>query len=124
MGQSAIKRVYGIAKPAAYWETIRERLDVSLAANVVMNYLKGDESIPLARANLAWKVVEKQLPSLQAIAVEVTHKTADSMESLQDRAAKLGLSSDALFAQVIDTTEKIDSVQDVIEAAPTRELDE
>ena len=111
-------RMNGYAKPPAFWEAVRDRIDVSTAVTVVNEYLNG-EDVAYARAALAWKVVEKQLPSIQAIAVEVTHKTADSLESLNDRAVRLGLDPSTLFSQVTDTTEKIDSVQDTLEGPHT-----
>ena len=115
----------GVAKPAAYWETIRDRIDTGKAVKVVNGVIKGDADITSLQADMAWKVVSVQLPRLAAISVEVSHKQAVSIDDLRNRAEALGVDPSQLLTQAIDSTaEKVESVQDKLDTPLPRDVAE
>ena len=120
----AVRTNNGNAKPVAYWETMRERLNAGLAVQVVNGVIEGDSAVTPVQANMAWKVVDKLLPSLAAISVEVSHKQAVSIDDLRNRAEALGVDPATLLTQAIDSTaEKVESVQDKLDTPIPRDSD-
>ena len=106
----AVRNNGGLAKPPAYWETMRDRLNAGHAVTVVNKVIDGDVAITAIQSDMAWKVVAKMLPSIQAISVEVSHRQATSIDDLRNRAEALGVDPATLLSQVIDSTaEKVDS---------------
>jgi hypothetical protein len=84
------------ARPPAYWETIRDRIKCGKAVDVVNQALNGDV-LPTQQLNTAIFIINKMLPSLQAIAVQVEHKVAASKEDLIARALARGIDPAILF---------------------------
>jgi hypothetical protein len=107
MTQSVVKRGNGMERPAAYWETIRDRIDTGSAVTVINRVVRGKQyrkkAITPMQAQMAWNVVRQQLPTMAAIAVEVSHRTATNLSDLEDRAAALGIDSNALLGQPIES---------------------
>ena len=100
----------GVAKPQAYWEVIQERINSGMAVKVVNRVIEGNLQVTPLQADMAWKVINKLLPSIQAISVEVSHRQATSIDDLRNRAEALGVDPATLLSQVIDSTaEKVDS---------------
>ena len=62
-------------RPQAYWETIRDRIDTATAVGVLNKLIKGKQykskDITVMQATMAWNIVNKMLPSLQAVALRV-----------------------------------------------------
>jgi hypothetical protein len=119
MGQSVNKRINGVTKPAAYWETIRDRIDTGAAVTVLNSVVTGDtyreKPVTAIQATMAWNIVQKLLPSMAAIQVEVSHRTAATLSSLTDRAAALGIDHTALLGQPIESIgETVSSVPDKV----------
>ena len=114
----------GAVKPLAYWETIRDRLEAGNAVKVVNGAIVGDTTLLPSQIEIAWKVINKLLPSIQAISVEVSHKQAVSIDDLRHRAEALGVDPSQLLTQAIDSTaEKVDSVQDKLDTPIPRDSD-
>lgn len=57
-------------RPDAYWETLRERINAGKAVNVINKALKEQDVKPHALSTAIF-VINKLLPSLQAVAVQV-----------------------------------------------------
>ena len=107
----AIRSNHGTAQPSAYWETLRERICSGKAVQVVNGVIEGDTSVTPLQADMAWKVINKLLPSIAAVSVEVSHKQAVSIDDLRNRAEALGVDPSQLLTQAIDSTaEKVDSI--------------
>jgi hypothetical protein len=113
------------ARLPAYWETIRDRIEAGKAIKVVNQALNGDV-LPAQQLNTAIFVINKMLPSLQAVAVEVTHKSAASKEDLEARALAAGIDPATLFSipatRPSITLEKTDSPADSLEAPPPPDM--
>ena len=99
------------ARPSAYWETIRDRIESGKAVKVINQALNGDV-LPAQQLNTAIFVVNKMLPSLQAVAVQVEHKVATSWEDIQAQALAVGLDPSLLLDMPSITQEKTDSPAD------------
>ena len=115
------------AKPQAYWETLRERIDAGKAVGVLNRVVDG-EVMPVMQATMAWNVVNKLLPSLQAVAINVTDHTSTNVGELLTQAAALGISPDQLFStpetNSLITQEKVDSVSDDSDGGHPPDVDE
>lgn len=61
-----------ITKIGSYWETIRERLHAAEAVKVINKSL-GGEPLPAQQLASAIFVVNKLIPNLQAVSVQVQH---------------------------------------------------
>ena len=85
------------ARPLAYWETIRDRIECGKAVDVLNQALKGDE-LPTQQVNTALFVVNKMLPSLQAVAVQVEHRVAASWAEIQAKALEAGIDPESLLS--------------------------
>ena len=99
------------ARPSAYWETIRDRIESGKAVKVINQALNGDV-LPAQQLNTAIFVVNKMLPSLQAVAVQIEHKAAASWEDIQAQALAVGLDPSMLLDMPSVTQEKTDSSVD------------
>jgi hypothetical protein len=103
----------GVAKPQSYWDTIRERIDCAMAVDVVNKVMRG-ETVAEQRARYSFAVLNKLLPSMQAIAVQVEHKVAPNRDDLIARALSRGIDPAILFAnhqaKPLITQDKLDSV--------------
>jgi hypothetical protein len=110
MAQTSVTRA-GIAKPPAYWESIRDRIDTGQAATNVNRMARGEE-LPSQVERVSLFIINKMLPSLQAVAVEVTHRSAASMHDLTDRATRLGLDPAALLGDSTLLVTSDDTVQE------------
>jgi hypothetical protein len=104
MGQNV--RLAQVEKPKAYWETIRERIDTAIAATNI-NKMANGEVLPAQQERISLFIVNKMLPNLQAVAVEITHKSAASMDDLTQRAEALGLDPALLLGRVIEGTAEV-----------------
>ena len=114
----------GAVKPLAYWETIRDRLEAGNAVKVVNGAIVGDTTLLPSQIEIAWRVINKLLPSIAAVSVEVSHKQAVSIDDLRNRAEALGVDPATLLTQAIDSTaEKVDSVQDKLDTPIPRDSD-
>jgi hypothetical protein len=100
------------ARPPAYWETLRERVAAGKAVEVLNSVLETDEKVSAQKVAVAMFYVNKLLPSMQAIAVQVEHKVSASMPDLTARALAAGLDPEALFYSKPLTQEKSDSPAD------------
>ena len=113
------------ARPSAYWETIRDRIECGKAVDVVNQTLNGDV-LPAQQLNAAIFVINKMLPSLQAVAVQVEHKVAASWEDIQAQALAVGLDPELLFSTPATkpsiTQEKTDSPVNASEAPPPPDM--
>ena len=115
------------ARPPAYWETIRDRIEAGKAIKVINQALNGDV-LPAQQLNTAIFVINKMMPSLQAIAVQVEHKVAVSKDDLITQARAAGIDPALLFGTPATkpsiTQEKTDSPADSLEGAPPPEIEE
>jgi hypothetical protein len=102
-------------RPAAYRNQLSDRIKAGKAVKV-LNRVLGGEVLPTQQVNVAMFVINKLVPSMQAIAVQVEHKVAASREDLIARALARGIDPDMLFRnhQAIPsiTGEKTDSPAD------------
>jgi hypothetical protein len=119
MGQTA-RTSNGVAKPVSYWKTLQERMKAGEAVDVLNRAVMG-EDIPSKQLNTSMFYVNKLLPSMQAIAVQVEHKVSASMPDLTARALAAGLDPAVLFhGKRSITQEKKDSLVDDSEAPNPR----
>ena len=106
---------YSKERPPAYWETIRDRIESGKAIKVINQALNGDD-LPAQQLNTAIFVINKMVPSLQAVAVKVEHKAAASWEDIQAKARALGIDPATLIStpatKATITQEKTDSPAD------------
>ena len=89
MPQTSITR-QGKAKPPAYWETIRDRIDAAKAVEVLNDVIRG-KKVPEQQARYSFATINKLLPSMQAVAVQVEHKVAASWADIQAKALESGI---------------------------------
>ena len=61
----------GVKKPKAYWQTIQERIDCAKAVKVLNESMEPDADISEMQFKASVFIVNKMLPSLQAVAVQV-----------------------------------------------------
>ena len=114
----------GTAKPAAYWETLRDRIQAGIAVDNLNAMVSGTE-LPVQQERTTIFVINKLLPSIAAVAVEVSHKQAVSIDDLRNRAEALGVDPSQLLTQAIDSTaEKVESVQDKLDTPLPRDVAE
>ena len=105
----ALRGNNGTAQPAAYWETLRDRIQAGIAVDN-LNAMIGGTELPLQQERTTLFVVNKILPNIAAISVEVSHRQATSIDDLRNRAEALGVDPATLLSQVIDSTaEKVES---------------
>ena len=125
-------RINGIEKPAAYWETIQDRINTGKAVTVLNHVVVGkqykDKDITALQATMAWNIVNKMLPSLQAVAINVTDHTSTNVGELLNQAAALGIDSADLFStpetNSLITQENSDSVSDDSDGGHPPRVDE
>ena len=86
------------AKPQAYWETIRDRIDAAKAVDVINKVLNGGAVSP-QRAAMAWQVANKMLPSLAAVSVQVEHKVSANWQDIMSKALESGIDPNSLIPQ-------------------------
>jgi hypothetical protein len=99
-------------RPAAYRNQLSDRIKAGKAVTV-LNRVLGGEVLPAQQVNVAMFVVNKLVPSMQAIAVQVEHKVSATLPELEARALAAGLDPALLFhGQPSITQEKTDSPAD------------
>jgi hypothetical protein len=102
-------------RPAAYRNQLSDRIKAGKAVKVLNRVLSG-EVLPTQQVNVAMFIVNKLVPSMQAIAVQVEHKVAASKEDLIARALARGIDPAILFnsphTRPAITGEKTDSPAD------------
>ena len=109
MAQTTVTR-QGIPKPPAYWESIRDRIDVAIAATNLNLMIAGTEQSPQVERTTLF-IINKMLPNLQAVAVEITHKSSANLLDLKARADLLGIDESLLMGHtslLADTSADID----------------
>ena len=103
------------ARPLAYWETIRDRIKCGKAVKNLNKLLEG-ESLDPQQERATYFTINKMMPSLQAVAVQVEHKLSATKEDIIARALAKGIDPDLLFHRHATkpsiTQEKTDSPAD------------
>jgi hypothetical protein len=106
---------YSKERPPAYWETIRDRIECGKAVQNLNQLLEGVK-LDAQQERATYFTINKLLPSLQAIAVQVEHKVAPNKEDLIARALARGIDPAILFnsphTRPSITQEKTDSPAD------------
>jgi hypothetical protein len=99
-------------RPQSFWETIRERIDCAIAVDVVNGVIADgnyqEKPITVMQATMAWNVVNKMLPSLAAVQLQVADVRGTSMLDIKARANLLGIDPTLLLGAV--SSDAIDSV--------------
>ena len=112
---------YSKERPSAYWETIRDRIECGKAVKVINQALNGDV-LPAQQLNTAIFVINKMMPSLQAIAMQIEDRTSTNLQDILNKAAALGISESELFSTPATkpsiTQEKTDSPVGSLEVPP------
>lgn len=98
-------------RPAAYRNQLSDRIKAGKAVKV-LNRVLGGEVLPAQQVNVAMFIVNKLVPSMQAIAVQVEHKVAASWQDLHAKALAAGIDPSLLLARPSVTQEKTDSPAD------------
>ena len=102
-------------KKGAYYLTLQARIEAGQAVDNLNKMLNGIECTPQEERTTLF-TINKLLPSMQAIAVQVEHKIAPNREDLVARALSRGINPDILFANhqamPLITKDKVDTVQD------------
>jgi hypothetical protein len=105
-------------RPAAYRNQLSDRIKAGKAVKV-LNRVLGGEVLPAQQVNVAMFIVNKLVPSMQAIAVQIEHKVSATLPELEARALAAGLDPALLFhGKRSITQEKTDSPADSLEGAP------
>jgi hypothetical protein len=103
-------RINGTERPAAYWEVIRDRIDCG-AATTNLNKMANGIELPSQVERVSLFIINKMLPNLQAVAVEITHKSSANLLDLKARADLLGIDPSLLMGHtslLADTSADID----------------
>jgi hypothetical protein len=110
-------------RPAAYRNQLSDRIKAGKAVKV-LNRVLGGEALPAQQVNVALFVVNKLVPSMQAIAVQVEHKVSATLPELEARALATGIDPSLLFNthKLSITQEKTDSRADSLEGAPPPDM--
>ena len=99
----------------AHRDKAQQRMDLTIAVNVLNRMLNG-ETVKPQQERSTYFTINKLLPSMQAIAVQVEHKIAPNREDLIARALSRGINPDILFAnhqaKPLITQDKLDTAQD------------
>ena len=96
-------------RPQAYWETIRDRIDSSKAVGVINDVLHKRNGVDVLQAQMAWQVVNKLLPSVQAIHMEVAHKVSMTWDDIKSNALEHGIDPKLLISQENPVPAQVDS---------------
>jgi hypothetical protein len=122
-------------RPQAFWETVQDRIDAANAVKVINKVVSGKQykkkPITVMQATMAWNIVNKLVPSVAQIAVEVSHVRTNTLTSLVDRANALNVDPTALLGQPIESKgesldsvpEETDSIEDSLEAPLPPDVD-
>ena len=77
-------------RPGAYWEQIRDKLKTTEAAKVINRAIDGEPIEPL-RLKACMYVVDKTLPNLQAVAMDVRTTQNNTMEDVNAKLLLAGI---------------------------------
>lgn len=83
------------ARPQSFYDTVRERIDMTMAVEVVNDVLKGKD-IPTMRANTALSLVMRAIPALQAISMQLDVTEPASRHDIDALLLSSGLRPDLL----------------------------
>jgi hypothetical protein len=86
---------WGKERPEAYWETIRERIDAGKAVGNLNRMVDGIE-LPAQQERATLFIINKLLPSLQAVAVQVQHTQPASKGDIDALLLSSGIKPDLL----------------------------
>ena len=78
-------------KPTAFYQRVRDRIDLTTAVDVLNAAMKSDKPLPAQKVQVAMFSINKLLPSMQAVAVQVEHKVAASWADIQAKALESGI---------------------------------
>ena len=98
-------------RPAAYRNQLSDRIKAGRAAKILNRVLVG-EVLPSQQVQVAMFIINKMVPSMQAVAVQVEHKVAASWEDIQAQALEAGIDPSLLLARPSITQQKTDSPAD------------
>ena len=84
-------------RPEAYYETLKDRINAGAAVKVLNDVVATDKPIVYHKLQAAMFIINKLLPSMQAIAVQVEHKISASREDIMARALSKGIDPALLF---------------------------
>lgn len=107
-------------KPPAYWNTIQERIECGKAVKVVERALMGDKTLTDNQIKVALFLINKFVPSLQAVAVRIEDNRPTSWADLESLALSHGINPALLLddrslieGEVLDSPqESVDSEQE------------
>jgi len=94
-------------RPASYWQTIRERIDCGAAITLLNRVVNGGECSQ-AQLQASMFIVNKLLPSLQAIPLDVTDQSANTITDLQAMALEHGVDPTLLLSPDQGISAKLD----------------
>ena len=112
-------------KPTAYYETLKDRINAGNAVHVLNGMLAGEKRTA-QEERAAYFTLNKLLPNLQAIAVQVEHKVSANWQEIQAQALEAGIDPKLLIPKekaAIEHERKSDSAQDHSEAPLPPEAD-
>ena len=107
---------YGSMKSAR--DTAVDRMKLSNAVEVLNLALVVDKPLPTQKVQVAMFMVNKLLPSMQAVAVQVEHKVSASWQDIQAAALEAGIDPNLLITEdksVSEHERESDSAQELLE---------
>ena len=113
-------------RPKAFWDTVRERIDISVAVDNLNLMLVGKTVAPQVERSTLF-LLNKTIPGLQAVAISIEDSTTTSMQDIMLKAQSLGVDPADLFStpetKQLITQEKTVSAQDQSEGGHPPDVD-
>ena len=115
------------ARPQSFWDTVQERIEITVAVDNLNAMLVGATVEPQVERSTLF-LLNKTIPSLQAIALQIDDTSTTSMADIMLKAQALGISESDLFStpdtNALITQEKSLPVQDQSEGGHPPDVDD
>ena len=113
-------------RPQSFWDTVRERIDISVAVDNLNLMLVGKTVEPQVERSTLF-LLNKTIPGLQAVAISIEDSTTTSMQDIMLKAQSLGIDESDLFStpetKQLILQEKTESVLDQSEGGHPPDVD-
>ena len=114
--------------PQPHYRKTQDRIDLTLAVDVLNDALKSKEPLPIQKVQVAMFYINQMLPKYQAVAIQVEDRTTANVLDIMNQAAALGIDPADLFStpetNSLITQEKVDSVSDDSDGGHPPDVDE
>lgn len=97
---------------------LRAKIQASQAIDTLNRVIQGTEEVSQTRLKAIQIALNKCLPDLQMVAVDINDNRPATMEDINSRMAMLGLSSDNLWSMLASPQTAIEGTAEKVEADP------